>query len=143
MVSLKLEKRANVMNFKKKILPGIISIGLTISGLGIITPSFAGGKHHGGGGGHHHGGGGHHHGGGGHHGGGDHYHHHHNGLAIGLGIGALFGAVAIASAESGPGYYHNGYYHHDCCQVMTQRRCYTNQWGDYICHRVRYVRNVC
>ena len=125
------------MNLNHKLLPGIISAAIAISGLGLVTPSFAGGhKHHGGGGHKHHGRGGHH----------PHphpaqHHHHNNDLAIGLGVGALVGAIAVASAASdnGPQYYGP----HHCRRVVVRRRCHTNQWGDYICRNVRFVQHRC
>ncbi|PHQ79774.1 MAG: hypothetical protein COB66_06210 [Coxiella sp. (in: Bacteria)] len=144
------------MNIKNKFFTALISASIAIGGLGVVTPSFAGhkhggGGHHGGGGGHRHGGGGggHHGGGGGHHGGGGG---HHDGLAIGLGIGALVGGLAVAASEQphyyGGGYGYRDYYgprYHDggCRRVVIRNRCHTNSWGDYVCNRVKRVRNFC
>jgi hypothetical protein len=134
------------MNFKSKIISGLVSFGIAFGGLGIATPSFAGGKHNHGGGGHHHGGGGHHHGGGGHHhGGGGHHnngggnHRRHNAdVGVALGVGALFGALAVAAATSD-----NPHYHNSCRQYQVRHRCHYTQWGDRVCRRVTYERNVC
>lgn len=144
------------MHLKRKIVSAILSIGLCASGLGFATPSFADNKHrhdndhkHGHGSGsrqhsgsshpHKHGGNSHQHSSGGHDNHNSGHHHHHNGWAIGLGVGALVGTAAIASAESS----HHNYRNHNCHQTKVERHCYTNEWGDYICHRVQYVRNLC
>lgn len=132
------------MNLRHKLLPTLISAGLALSGLGMATPSFAGDHH----GNHKHHGGGHKHHGGGHHPSPPPPQHHkkHHGdrdLAIGLGVGALVGAIAVASATANQGPHYYPPHPHACREVVTQRRCHTNEWGDYICRNVRFVRHHC
>lgn len=139
-----------MLQMNKKLVP-LLSMGLAFYGFGVSTPSMAGdhphagkkhhqGQHHQND--HHHGNGHHHH---------QpappqhHKHHDHTGrnIAIGLGAAALVGAIAIASANSGTPVYHQAPPIRHCRRVVTEQRCHTNEWGDYICRNIRYVRHVC
>lgn len=137
------------MNMSNKIITNLLSIGIAFSGIALATPSFAGGKHHHGGHGNHpghgphHGGGGgghRHHNGGGHHNGGyqPHYKRHNGDMGVALGVGALFGALAMAAAD-----HPQEYYADNCYRYRVVHRCHYTAWGDEVCRTVRYERNIC
>ncbi len=103
-----------------------------IACIGMVTPSFAGHGHH-----HRHV----------HHYRTDVYYHHdyrhyRSDMAFALGIGALAGGLAVAAASDHP---RPVYVYNDdqCREVVRERSCHYNGWGEYHCHRVRYMRYFC
>ena len=123
---------------------------IALASFGIATASFAGGPNSTNGGHNHHGGDNHPHHGGDHPHHGGHYPHHHGyyphhhgyyhhhfrrNIFIGLGAGAVIGSM-IASAN-----HHNNY--NSCQRVVVRNRCHVNGWGDDVCHRARWVENIC
>lgn len=105
----------------------------TIACIGMVTPSFAHYRHHD----HHlhhyrtdvyyH----------------DNYRHYRGDMAFALGVGALAGGLAVAAATARdyakPVYVYND----QCREVVRERSCHYNRWGEYHCHRMRYIHYFC